>query len=94
MLRVAKSTRARDGSPVLAYTCRPDAPFCLHIPALCSLLIHLDAMLADLLVVDILVVGRELVDGATGRELDDAAGHGTDKLQVVGTEKDVARGCC
>ena len=47
-------------------------------------------MLADLLVVDILVVGRELVDGATGRELDDAAGHGTNKLQVVGTEKDVA----
>ena len=33
VLRVAKSTRARDGSPVLAYTCRPDAPFCLHIPA-------------------------------------------------------------
>ena len=38
----------------------------------------------------IVLVGHEFVDGAVGRQLNDAVGYGVDKLMVVRSEEDVA----
>ena len=52
--------------------------------------VQLGFLLLDGLVVDVVVVGHQLVDGATGRQLDDAVGHGVDELMVVRCKEDVA----
>ena len=48
------------------------------------------ALLTDAVVVDVVFVAHEFVDGAVGREFDDTVGHGVDKLVVVRGEEDVA----
>ena len=46
--------------------------------------------LLDVLVIDILVVFHELVDGSVGSQFDDAVGHGLDEFVVVAGKEDVA----
>ena len=54
------------------------------------IVIHAGFLLLDLLVVDVVIVVHQLVDGAVGREFDDAVGDGLDKLMVVGSKQNVS----
>lgn len=54
------------------------------------LFVHSCSLLLDLVVVDILIVRHELVDGTLGRELDDTVGNRLDELGIVGGEQNVA----
>ena len=51
--------------------------------------IQLFLLSLDLLVVDIVIVGHQLVDGALRCQFDDTVGHGIDKLMVVRGEEDI-----
>ena len=55
-----------------------------------SLLIHFCTLCFDSFVMNIFVVGDELIDCAIGRKLDDAIDHGFDKFMIVTREKDIA----
>ena len=48
--------------------------------------VHLGFLLLDSLVVDVLIVRHELVDGARWGQLDDAVGYRVDELVVVAGE--------
>ena len=52
--------------------------------------VHLLFLLLDAVVVDILLVWHHLVDGAVGREFDDAVANGLNEFVVVAGEEDVA----
>ena len=54
------------------------------------LCIHLGFLLLDLFIVDVVVVGHQLVDGTLRCQFDDAVGNGIDELMVVRGEDDVA----
>ena len=47
------------------------------------LIVHLCLLGLDRLVVDVVIVGHQLIDGALRGQFDDAVGHGVDKLMVV-----------
>ena len=49
----------------------------------CLLGIHFCLLLLDLLVVDIVVIAHQLVDGAIGSQLNDTICHRVDELMVV-----------
>ena len=52
--------------------------------------IQLGFLLLDGLVVDIVVVGCQLVNGTLRGQFDDAVGHGVDELMVVRGKQDIA----
>ena len=61
-------------------------PFEMVGLACCFLyVVHLGFLLLDSLVVDVLIVRHELVDGARWGQLDDAVGYRVDELVVVAT---------
>ena len=55
-----------------------------------ALRIHLRLLLLYLLVVDILIVSSELVDGTLRSKLYDAVSHGVDELMVMAGKDNVA----
>ena len=52
--------------------------------------IELGFLFLDGLVVDIVIIGHQLVDGSLWCQFNDTVGHGIDELMVVGSEQDVA----
>ena len=52
--------------------------------------VELSALGADALIVHIILIAHEFVDCTVGSQLNDAVGHGIDKLMVVRCEEDVA----
>ena len=52
--------------------------------------VELSALGADALIVHIILIAHEFVDCTVGSQLNDAVGHGVDKLMVVRCEEDVA----
>ena len=55
-----------------------------------SLLIHFCTLCFDSFVMNIFVVGHELIDCAIGCKFDDAVSHSLDEFMVVTREKDIA----
>ena len=47
------------------------------------LTVQLSFLLFDGLVVDVVIVGHQFVDGALRRQFDDAVGHSVNELMVV-----------
>lgn len=52
--------------------------------------VHLGFLLLDGIVMDVLIVRHELVDGACRSEFDDTVGYSLDEFMVVRTEENVA----
>ena len=52
--------------------------------------VELSALGADALIVHVILIADEFVDRTVGSKLNDAVGHGVDKLMVVRCEEDVA----
>ena len=48
-------------------------------------LIHLCLLLFDSFVVDVVIIGHQLVDGSLWCQFNDTVGHGIDELMVVGS---------
>ena len=54
------------------------------------LLVHLFLEFFDLIIIDVLIVIHQLVNGALWCQFDDAVCHGLDKLVVMTRKEDVA----
>ena len=55
-----------------------------------SSMVHFLFEFLDVLVADVIIVVHQFVDGAVGREFDDARGYGLNELVVVTGEEDVS----
>ena len=55
-----------------------------------SLFVHPCLLLLYLVIIDIVIISHELVDGALWSELYDAVGHSIDELMVVGSKEYIA----
>ena len=76
--------------PIINVYSLPFSGYCLLFIVYCLLYsVHPGFLFLDLLVVDVVIILHELINGAVRGELDDAVGDGLDELMVVRSKEDV-----